>query len=121
MKGGSSMNFATQVRIWRKEADLTTTEAAAKIGVAQPSWQEWENVKFTGQRERNTCLKIAQALDKPESVVLAAAGYDTVKPDADLAQQFAIMEESIPASMRPKFRRVAIHTLSSLASEMATA
>ena len=115
------MSFPISLKGWREDRGLKVIQAAKLAGVSQSAWSQWEDETNTSQRKRATCIKIAKALNMPLDVVLSAAGFAGVNPDMDLAQEIAIMEEGIPVSMRPKFRRVAISTLGSLASELAGA
>lgn len=54
-------NFCEKLRTCRKERGLTTTAAAAALGVTQPAWNQWE----LGLREPklDVLVKIANLLD----------------------------------------------------------
>lgn len=56
-----STNFGEKLRSCRKERGLTTTAAAAALGVTQPAWNQWE----LGLREPklDVLVKIANLLD----------------------------------------------------------
>jgi transcriptional regulator with XRE-family HTH domain len=110
-----------QIRQWRLDADLTMVEAAARAGVSQPAWAEWEDPMHAGQRRRPTCAKIALGVGQPLTAVLAAAGYATILPNSQIAQAVAIEEMQVPERHRERFRTAAIQALRAVASAYVTA
>lgn len=61
------MNFSEVLRKTRKEQGISQKELAAKLGVSQPSYAQYENGKRNPKME--TIYKIADALEVPVSVL----------------------------------------------------
>jgi len=115
------MSFPISLKRWRLDKGLKIGEAAELAGVTQPAWSEWENELNLSQRKRSTCAKIAKALDMPLDIVLAAAGYDSLDRDDELAKVIALEEQRVPAHRRNEYRSMVRHLIETTASVMASA
>jgi len=77
------MQLGQWIRRTRKDKDLTMEECAARAGVGQSVWSEWENENR--QRRPATIKKIAKGLGVPATEALEVAGYHT-EPKAEYSE-----------------------------------
>lgn len=81
-------NFCEKLRTCRKERGLTTTAAAAALGVTQPAWNQWE----LGLREPklDVLVKIANLLDCSADWLLGLKENGGVNVKADNGAAIAV-------------------------------
>lgn len=95
--------FEEWVTKTRTEKGLSQTECAERIGIKQPSWQEYENPTKNRQRDKRTVLKIAEALQVPEKEALQAAGYQSV--EGEIPRELETIWQSVPRERQARFLR----------------
>lgn len=94
-------NFGEWLRDARTSRRKTQTECAAIIGMKVQQWNQLE--KLVRRPEKETLLRISEALGMNDSEVMEAAGYYVA--DSDLPAEWVTIWKQIPRNRQANFLR----------------
>lgn len=94
------MGLGQLMKAVRTDRGWTAEECAARMGVSQPAWSDWENGKVR-QARPDTIRKIAKALDQdPDDFLSAVLGDKNAKPAVRLGHRLERHLSGLPEEKR---------------------